>query len=149
VATNSSSAWTVAGFAAALDLALVVAAFGLVSLFADAEPIADPAAGVAVLALLVLLGFALTRGMRPWSIAGLAILVGWAAGVAAATVAYAVSTGTLLAALIFALSFMTVGFGVIIVIAGAIVALLAAVTFRAQQGGVDRPRWPWERDDEQ
>ena len=158
MATNSSSAWTVAGFAAALDLALVVAAFGLVSLFADAEPIADPAAGrlvgpitigVAVLALLVLLGFALTRGMRPWSIAGLAILVGWAAGVAGATVAYAVSTGTLLAALIFALSFMTVGFGVIIVIAGAIVALLADVTFRAQQGGVDRPRWPWERDDEQ
>lgn len=158
MATNSTSAWTIAGFAAALHVALIVAAFGLISLFADAEPIADPAAGrlvgpitigASVLALLVLLGFALTRGMRPWSVAGLALVVTWAAGVVAATVAYAVSTGTLLAALIFALSFMTAGFGVIIPISGAVVALLAAVTARAQEGGVDRPRWPWERDDEE
>jgi hypothetical protein len=158
VATNSTSAWTVAGFAAALQLALIVAAFGLVSLFADVEPISDPAAGrlvgpitvgVSVFALLLLLGGALTRGIRPWSAAGLALVVTWAAGVVGAAIAYAVSTGTLLAAAIFAASFMTFGFGVIIPITGALVALLAAVTVRAERGGVDRPRWPWERDDEE
>ncbi|MBM7505718.1 hypothetical protein ACFPER_01280 [Agromyces aurantiacus] len=158
MATNSGNAWAVAGFAAALEVALVVAAFGLVSLFADAEPIADPAAGrlvgpitigAAVLALLLLLGVALDRGVRPWSLAGLALVVTWAAGVLAATVAYAAATGTLLAALIFALSFMTVGFGLIIPVSAALVALLAAVTARAQRGGVERPRWPWERDDEE
>ena len=158
MAANSTSAWTVAGFAAALHVALIVATFGFVSLLADAEPVADPAAGrlvapitvgVAVLALLLLLGFGLTRGVRPWSLAGLALLVTWAAGVLAATVAYAASTGTILAALLFALSFMTVGFGLIIPVTGALVALLAAVTARAEQGGVERPRWPWERDDEE
>jgi hypothetical protein len=50
---------------------------------------------------------------------------------------------------LFALSFMTFGFGVIIPITGALVALLAAVTVRAQEGGVERPKWPWERDDEE
>lgn len=158
MAANSTSAWTVAGFAAALHVALIVATFGFVSLLADAEPVSDPAAGrlvgpitvgVAVLALLLLLGFGLTRGVRPWSLAGLALLVTWAAGVLAATVAYAASTGTILAALLFALSFMTVGFGLIIPVTGALVALLAAVTSRAEQGGVERPRWPWERDDEE
>ena len=67
----------------------------------------------------------------------------------AATLAYAAATGTVLAALLFALSFMTAGFGLIIPVTGALVALLAAVTARAQQGGVERPRWPWERDDEE
>ncbi len=57
--------------------------------------------------------------------------------------------GLVLAAVLFALSFMTIGFGVIIPITGALVALLAAVTVRAQQGGVERPKWPWERDDEE
>jgi hypothetical protein len=158
MASNSASAWTVAGFAAALHLALIVAAFGFVSLLAEADPIADPAAGrlvgpitvgASVLALLLLLGFGLTRGVRPWSLAGLALLVTWAAGVLAATLAYAAATGTVLAALLFALSFMTAGFGLIIPVTGALVALLAAVTARAQQGGVERPRWPWERDDEE
>ncbi len=157
MAPNSTNAWAVAGFAAALQLALIVATFGLVSLFADAEPIADPEAGrlvgpitigFSVLALLLLLGAVLARGIRPWSAAGLALVVTWASGVVAATIAYAISTGTLLAALLFAAEFMTIGFGVIIPLTGALVALLAAVTVRAQRGGVDRPRWPWERDDE-
>jgi hypothetical protein len=158
MAANSTSAWTVAGFATALHVALVVAAFGMLSLLADAEPIADPAAGrlvgpitvgVSALALLLVLGSSLGRGMRPWSLAGIALLLTWAAGVVGAALAYAVATGTVLAAVLFALSFMTVGFGVIIAIAGALVALLAAVTVRAQEGGAERPRWPWERDDEE
>jgi hypothetical protein len=158
MASNPTSAWPVAGLAAALHLALIVAAFGFVSLLADVEPVPDPAAGrlvapitvaASVAALLVLLGRGLGRGVRPWSLAGLALVVTWAAGVVGATLAYAAATGTILAAVLFALSFMSIGFGVIIPITGALVALLAAVTVRAQQGGVERPRWPWERDDEE
>ncbi|WP_353816089.1 DUF6121 family protein [Agromyces sp. SYSU T00266] len=158
MASNPTSAWAVAGFAAALDVALIVAAFGFTSLLADLEPIADPAAGrlvgpitigAAVAALLLLLGSGLTRGVRAWSIAGLAFLVTWSTGVVAATIAYAASTGTILAAFLFALSFMSVGFGLIIPVASALVALLAAVTARAEEGGVARPRWPWERDDDE
>jgi hypothetical protein len=158
MATNPTSAWPVAGFAAALHVALIVAAFGFLSLLADVEPVPDPAAGrlvapitvaASVGSLLVLLGRGLGRGVRPWSIAGLALLVTWGAGVVGATLSYAAATGTVLAAVLFALSFMTIGFGVIIPITGALVALLAAVTVRAQQGGVERPKWPWERDDEE
>ncbi|RXZ48211.1 DUF6121 family protein [Agromyces binzhouensis] len=158
MASNATSAWAVAGFAAALDVALIVAAFGFTSLLADLEPIADPAAGrlvgpitigAAVGALLLLLGAALGRGMRAWSMAGLAFLVTWASGVVAGTIAYSASTGTILAAFLFALSFMSVGFGLIIPLASALVALLAAVTVRAEEGGVERPRWPWERDDDE
>lgn len=158
MATNSTSSWAVAGFAAALHVALVIAAFGFVSLLADLEPVPDPEAGrlvgpltvaASVGALLVLLGRGLGRGIRPWSLAGLALLVTWAAGVVGATLAYAAATGTILAAVLFGLEFMTIGFGVIIPVSGALVALLAAVTVRAQEGGVDRPRWPWERDDDE
>ena len=39
------NAWVVAAFAAALDLALVVCAYGFVSLLTDAEVIASPEAG--------------------------------------------------------------------------------------------------------
>jgi hypothetical protein len=157
MASHSTSAWAVAGFAAALHVALVVAAFGFVSLLADLEPIADPTAGrlvgpitvgASVGALLLLLGIGLSRGVRAWSLAGLAFLVTWATGVAAATIAYAAATGTILAAFLFALSFMSVGFGLIIPATGALVALLAAVTVRAEEGGVERPKWPWERDDD-
>lgn len=158
MATNSTSSWAFAGFAAALHVALIVAAFGFVSLLADVEPVPDPEAGrlvapltvaASVIALLVLLGRGLGRGLRPWSLAGLALLATWAAGVVGATVSYAAATGTILASLLFALSFMTAGFGAIIPVTGALVALLAAVTVRAQQGGVERPKWPWERDGEE
>ena len=42
------NAWVVAAFAAALDLALVVCAYGFVSLLTDVDVIADPAAGLLV-----------------------------------------------------------------------------------------------------
>ncbi|WP_353826727.1 DUF6121 family protein [Agromyces sp. SYSU T0242] len=157
MASGSSSAWAVAGLGAALDLALIVATFGFLSLLADLEPIADPAAGrlvgpitvgVAVGSLLVLLGVGLARGARTGALAGLALLVTWASGVVAATLAYGAATGTILAALLFALGFMTVGFGAIIPISSALVAVLAGATVGAQRGGIERPRWPWERDDE-
>ncbi|BDZ55497.1 DUF6121 family protein [Agromyces marinus] len=155
--SNSSSAWAVAGFATALLVAIVVAAFGFLSLLADLEPVGDPAAGIlvgpatvagSVGAFLLLAGTGLTRGLRTWSLAGLALLATWAGGILAGTIAYAASTGTVLAAFLFALAFMTVGFGAIIPVAAALVAVLASATVRAQRGGVERPRWPWERDDD-
>ena len=64
------SAWVVAAFSAAGYLALIVCAYGFVSLFTDAEVIASPDAGLlvgpaivaaAVIALLLHLGRALRR----------------------------------------------------------------------------------------
>jgi hypothetical protein len=150
--------WIVAGFAAALLLALVVAAFGFVSLLTDAEVVADPAAGrlvgpaivgVSVGAVLVFLGLRLPREHGLLAMTLQAVLIAWAAGVVAGTVAYALATGTLLAALLFALQFMSIGFGVLIPVLTALVVPLAGVTARAEAGGAERPRWPWERDDEQ
>jgi hypothetical protein len=158
MAIERRRAWVVAGFAAALLLALVVCAFGFVSLLTDAEVVADPEAGrlvgpaivaASVGAVLVFLGLRLPRehGLVAMTLQG--VLLAWSAGVVAGTIAYGLATGTVLAALLFALSFMTLGFGVLVPALTALVVPLAAVTARAEAGGAERPRWPWERDDEQ
>ena len=158
MAIERRRAWVVAGFAAALLLALVVAAFGFVSLLTDAEVVADPEAGrlvgpaivaASVGSVLVYLGLRLPHEHGLVVMTLQAVLLAWAAGVVAGTVAYALATGTLLAALLFALSFMTIGFGVLMPVLTALVVPLAVVTSRAETGGAERPRWPWERDDEE
>jgi len=158
MAVERGRAWPVAGFAAALLLALVVCAFGFVSLLTDAEVVADPEAGrlvgpaivaASVGAVLVFLGLRLPHEHGLVVMTLQAVLLAWAAGVVAGTVAYALATGTLLAALLFALSFMTIGFGVLMPVLTALVVPLAVVTSRAETGGAERPRWPWERDDEE
>ena len=158
MAVERGRAWTVAGFAAALLLALVVCAFGFVSLLTDAEVVADPDAGrlvgpaivaASVGAVLVFLGLRLPYEHGLVAMTLQAALLAWAAGVVAGAVAYGLATGTLLAALLFALSFMTIGFGVLMPLLTALVVPLAVVTTRAEAGGVERPRWPWERDDEE
>jgi Family of unknown function (DUF6121) len=148
------SAWVVAGFSAALYLALVVCAFGFVSLLTDVEVIADPAAGLlvgpaavgaSVAAFLLYLGHSLRRPDRLLTPTLLAALWTWLAAVVVATIAYAIATGTVLASLIFGLSFGVGPFGLIIPASAAIVASLALLVARAESGGAHRPRWPWER----
>ncbi|WP_173923561.1 DUF6121 family protein [Agromyces sp. Marseille-P2726] len=150
-------AWVVAAFAAALYLALVVFAYGFVSLLTDAEviPRADagllvgPAiVGAAVVALLLHLARALRSPHRTLRIVLLAAVWTWVAAVVVAVVGYALATGTALSALLFGLGFGVSWFGLLIPALAALVAWFAASVARAQVGGAQRPRWPWERDDE-
>jgi hypothetical protein len=151
-------AWVVAAFAAALDLALVVFAYGFMSLLTDEEVIARPQAGLlvgpaivgaSVAALLLHLGRSLTDPSRTARITLLAAVWTWSAAVVVAIVGYAITTGTVLAALLFGLGFGVGWFGLLIPALAAFVAWLAALVASAQAAGADRPRWPWERRDEQ
>lgn len=152
------SAWTLAAFAAALDLALVVCTYGFVSLFTGAEPVADGEAGplvgpVSVAASVTALLLHLARALRtPGRVLGsvlLAALWTWLAAVVAAIVAFAIVTGGVTPSVFFGLGFGIGPFGLLIPASAALVAWLAHLVAGAQQGGADRPRWPWERDDEE
>jgi hypothetical protein len=79
----------------------------------------------------------------------LAALWTWLAAVVVAIIGYAVATGTVLASVIFGLGFGIGWFGLLIPALGALVASLAVLVARGQAGGIERPRWPWERDDEE
>lgn len=151
------NAWVVAGFAAALDLALVVCAWGFFSLLTDAEVIASaeagrllgPAAvGASVAVLLLHLARRLRDPSRMTATVLLAALWTWLALVLVAAIGYAVTTGTLIASLIFGLGLGVGWFGLLVPALAALVAWLAVLVARGMAGGGERPRWPWERDDE-
>ncbi|WP_394552978.1 hypothetical protein ACDF64_01305 [Agromyces sp. MMS24-JH15] len=156
---RSSGPWVVAGFAAALDLALVVFAFGFASLLVDADVVAEsgvgilvvPAAiGASVAAVLVVLGF---RLRRPDRMAGTVVLTAagaWLSLVLVATLARLLdSTGPALASAAFGLGFGIGWFGLLVPAIAALVASLAVLVARGRAEGMDRPRWPWERDDDE
>ncbi|WP_136708463.1 DUF6121 family protein [Agromyces sp. H66] len=154
---NARRAWPIAGFATALYLALVVAAYGFVSLLTDADVISSEDAGrlvgpaivgASVLAVLLHLGRALRHPERVLAGTLLAAVWAWVAAVVVAIVGYAIATGTVLASLIFGLGFGVGWFGLLIPVLAAIVAWLALLVAGAQSGGIERPRWPWERDEE-
>ena len=151
-------AWVVAAFSAALYLALVVCAYGFVSLLADIEVVASASAGpfvgpaivaAAVAALLLHLAATLRTPDRMLGTVLLAALWTWLAAVVVATIGYAMATGTVLASVIFGLGFGSGWFGLRIPALGALVASLAVLVARGQAGGIERPRWPWARDDEE
>ncbi|QEO15139.1 hypothetical protein FLP10_12480 [Agromyces intestinalis] len=153
---SRNDAWVVAGFAAALDLALVVCAFGLVSLATDAEVVGDPAVGVlvgplsigaSVAAVLVVLGFRLRRPERLGGTVLLAALAAWAALVVVAIAGHALSTtGSVAASVVFGFAFGIGWFGVLVPVIAAVAASFAVLVARGRAAGMDRPRWPWERD---
>ncbi|MFF2369856.1 DUF6121 family protein [Agromyces sp. NPDC058110] len=152
------TAWAVAGFAAALDLALVVCAYGFVSLLADVEVVADPQVGVLVvpvavgasaLALLVTLGFRLARPERLTSTVVIAGAASWATLVLVAVLGHLMtSTGGVLGSVAFGVLFGLGWFGLLVPVAAAIVSAIAVLVARGRQHGMQRPRWPWEHDDE-
>ena len=152
------SAWVVAALTSAAYLALVVCAYGFVSLLTDAEVIASRDAGplvgpaivaAAVVALLLHLGRALRRPQRMAGAVLLAALWTWLAAVVVAIVGYALATGTALASVLFGLGFGVGWFGLLIPALAALVTSFAVLVARGQQGGAERPRWPWERDDDE
>lgn len=153
------TAWIVASFAAALDLALVVCAYGFVSLLGGVEVIADPAAGrfvapaavgASVVALLLTLARTLRRPDRMSPSVVFSAVWSWLAAVVVAFIGYALvsSSNTLLAALLFGLGFGIGWFGLLIPALAALSASLAVLVARGRDAGMERPRWPWERDDE-
>ncbi|MGW9630829.1 DUF6121 family protein [Agromyces sp. NPDC055520] len=154
------TAWIVAAFAAALDLALVVCAFGFVSLFAGVEVVVDPDAGLfvapaaigaSVVALLLTLAVTLRRPDRIWPSIILSAVWTWLAFVVVAVVGYALASvsTTLLAALLFGLGFGIGGFGLLIPALAAVTASFAVLVARGRDAGMARPRWPWERDEDE
>lgn len=152
------NAWVVAAFAAALDLAAVVCAWGFVSLLTDAEVIAAPdagrlvgpaAVGASVGAVLLTLARTLRHPERQWPSVLFPAIWSWIALVVVAAVGYAMATGTVLAALIFGVGLGIGWFGLLIPALAAVVGSLAALVARGRSSGMERPRWPWERDDEE
>ena len=69
--------------------------------------------------------------------------------VVVATIGYASATCGLLSAVIFGLGFGIGWFGLLIPAIAAIVASFAVLVARGRSSGMERPRWPWERDDEE
>lgn len=152
------NAWVVAAFAAALDLAAVVCAWGFVSLLTDAEVIAAPdagrlvgpaAVGASVGAVLLTLARTLQRPERLWPSVLFPAIWSWVALVLVAAVGYALATGTALAALTFGVGLGIGWFGLLVPALAAVIGSLAALVARGRSGGMERPRWPWERDDEE
>ena len=152
------NAWVVAAFAAALDLAAVVCAYGFVSLLTDVEVIASPEAGrlvgpfaigASVAAVLLTLAHTLRRPERQSPSVVFSALWSWVSAVVVAAIGYAFATGTLMAAVLFGLGFGIGWFGLLIPALAAVVASLAALVARGRSSGMERPRWPWEHDDEE
>ncbi|WP_157002196.1 DUF6121 family protein [Agromyces laixinhei] len=154
------TAWIVAAFAAALDFALVVCAFGFVSLLTGIEVIVDaeaglfvaPAAiGASVIALLLTLAVTLRRPDRIWPSIIFSAIWAWLALVVVSVIGYAFasSANTLLAALLFGVGFGIGWFGLLVAALAAMTAAFAVPVARGRGSGMERPRWPWERDDEE
>lgn len=153
------TAWVVAGFAAALYVAVVVCSYGFVSLLADVEVVADPQVGVLVvpvavgasaLALLLTLGLRLARPERMSATVVLAAFASWATLVVAAVIGHvAASTGDVLESVAFGILFGLGWFGLLVPVAAAVVTGFAVLVARGRDHGMRRPRWPWEHDDEE
>ena len=156
-------ATVVAFFAAFLYLAILVAAFGLISLYwnievidvADAGPLVGPVmvgcATIAVLVSLIVRGRSVPADEQ--RIAPLtALLVGviaYVVFVLSGGIAYAVGGSEPLGFLTFSFHMFASWFSLSTGIAAAVVAFVYQLVLvgRFQQKG--RPRWPWERDDKE
>jgi hypothetical protein len=152
---DARNAWVIAGFATALDLAVVVCAYGFVSLLLDVEVVADPRAGVlvgpaavgaSVLAVLVTLGLRLRRPERMAATVLIAAVGSWLALVVVAIVGHLLgTTGGVLESVLFGVGLGIGWFGVLVPVVAALVASLAVVVARGRAEGMERPRWPWEQ----
>ncbi|KQM15891.1 hypothetical protein ASF83_08195 [Plantibacter sp. Leaf171] len=147
--------WWVAPFAAITYVALVVCAFGFISLLADLDVVTDPDAGpltgplmVVVAALVVL--WAIIRETRRTPVrvsVGSAVLAGLLAWLA-----YGVSGGIFDAvasrdgadAAAFAVTTLTGPFSVTVGVLALVIVLAAAAVATSSTGGRPTPRWPWE-----
>lgn len=150
-------ATVIAVFAVVLYLALVVCAFGFVSLLADVDVVSRAGTGAlvgtAMLAAAVLaMGIALVRDARSGSattrrrswplVVGVVALLAY---VLSGSALVLLEEGSVFAGVLFASSTLTSVFPFIAGVLAAVVAVGYAAVADAEPGAV--PRWPWERDE--
>lgn len=154
---------TVAVFATGLFLALTIAVFGVISLLADVEVIADPHAGelvgpvaiAAATALMIgcLLAIALRvpeERQRVAPLTALAIAVGaYLAYGFVAAIAYLFSGADGVAALIFLGAQLTGPFGIAVAAIAFVITMLFMLVLASRIAERGRPRWPWENHDDE
>lgn len=148
--------WWVAPFAAVTYVALVVCAFGFISLFADLDVVTDPDAGpltgplMIVVATIVVI-WAIVRETRRTPLrvsAGTAVvagLVAWLAYGVSGGVFDAIATRDGSGAVVFAASTLAAPFSITVGVLAAVIVLVAAAVAAASAGHPPTPRWPWER----
>lgn len=155
-------ATVVACFAAMLYLAILVAAYGLISLafdvdvidVADAGPLVGPVmTGCATLAVLIAL---IVRGrsvpadeQRIAPVSALLVgLLAYAVFVLGGGVAYAIGGSDPLGFLTFSFHMLGSWFAIVTGIAAMVVAFVYQLVLVGRFRQKGRPRWPWEHDDE-
>lgn len=156
---RTRNAWVVASFAAAFYLALVVCGFGFVSLLLDVEVVGDPAVGTlvapaavaaSVAVVFVTLGIRLRHPERMAATLLVAAAASWLAFVVVATAGRLLGSADAVGeSLRFGLVLGLGWFGLLVPACAFVTAGLAVLVARGREGGMERPRWPWERDDEQ
>ena len=155
-------ATVVAVFAAVLLAALLVAAFGMISLLADTDVISDPNAGplvgpgmtaaavVLVFTLMLLLGLR-TKPENQRVAVGYCLATGFAAlgaFVLVGAVLYALGAGVPGDSVGFAASVLLGPFAVATGILSFIITLLYSLVLATRMPERGRPKWPWEQDDD-
>ncbi len=150
---------TVAVFAAVLYAALIVAAFGMLSLLTNLDVIADPDVGplvgpvMTVAAVLIVFSLMLYLGLRTppeqqHIVAGYAVGAGFAAVAAfivTGAVLHAASRAVLFAALTFSADTLRAPFVWTVGILAFVVTLLYSWVLASHFTERGRPLWPWER----
>jgi hypothetical protein len=152
-------AMIVAVFAAVLYAAVIVAAFGMISLLTNLEVIGVPDAGplvgpsmaaaavVLVFILMLVLGLR-TRPNRQRVAVGYALGTGLAAVgafIIVGAILYPLGSGRPFDAVTFAASALASPFAAATGILGFVVTLLYSVILASRVGEHGRPLWPWER----
>ena len=154
---------TVAVFATVLYAALVIAAFGLISLYTDRDVIDDPTVGpvvgpvmtgVAVLIVFVtLLGIALgVREENQRISLGVAFLVGFGAYfffAVAGAILVGAGTGDPFGFISFLARQLLSPFGAAAGVLAFIIAILFMWVLASRVGNKGRPRWPWEKHEDE
>lgn len=156
-ADGARGPWWIAPFAAVTYVALVVCAFGFISLLADLDVVTDPDAGpltgplmVVVATIVVLWGIIRETRRTPLRVSvGSAVLAGLLAWLA-----YGVSGGVFDAiasrdgadAAAFAVTTLTGPFSVTVGVLALVIVFAAAAVATSSTGRRPTPRWPWEHD---
>ena len=149
----------VAVFATVLYAAVVVAAFGMISLITNLDVIADRSAGllvgptmaaaaiVLVFVMLLLLGVK-TPPDKQRVVVGFAVATGIAAYglfIVTGAILVAAGNGDPFAVLIFSASMLASPFAISVGVLAFIVALTYSILLASHYGEHGRPLWPWER----
>lgn len=149
----------VAVFATVLYAALLVAAFGMISLVTNLDVIADRSAGplvgptMAGVATVILLIMLLILGVntppdKQRVVVGFAVATGIAAYglfIATGAILVAAGNGDPFAVLLFAGSMLASPFALAVGVLAFVVALTYSILLASHYGEHGRPLWPWER----